>query len=774
MKNLLFFLLFISSLSYGQSTLTGVTHSSQNHLEEANKPLKIGDEEALNIATQHPYNTTVGTTGIVFEKEFYSKKSAYIKLYFKNFNLAPGDYVEITAPNIGESIIYGGQGKIIDANLNMISDFWTQALMDERVIVRLHAQNSSNYYGFDISRVAYGYPQAQIDAMLSEKAICGGDEKEAIICYNGTTMYDKGKAVCRLLINGSGLCTGWLLGCDGHVMTNEHCIGSAADAANTDFMFNYQYTNCNGSGNSTTNTVASTSTFIKTNATLDYTLVKLPVNPTSTYGYLSLSSVAPVVNDRIYIVGHPGGRRKEITVKTDQGGDASGNALVNAVNTNGIRYYADTEGGSSGSPVLDYNSNLVVAIHNTGGCMNGSYGRSDKLITSIGSDMPNCGVDNGGGTTTPPASCGSSVASFPYTESFENTLGDWTQGTGDDFNWATRSGSTPSSNTGPSSANSGSYYIYMESSTPNYSTKQAILNSPCFDLSGLNSPTLSFKYHMYGASAMGNLKLEASTDGTTWTTIWSESGNQGNSWETATVSLSSYTSETELKLRLNGTTGTTWQGDMAVDAFSITGSTTTPPACIGTSLSLTFDNYPEETSWSISNSSGTVVASGGTYASQADGSTLVIDECLDAGCYTLTMNDTYGDGICCAYGNGSYTLSNTVTGTTLASGGSFGSTETKSFCVSSTESADNSVATFDNAVEGTFLNVSPNPFTDRLQIQTNIEGLSNYTLVNLQGQIVKTGSLQNKTVVLDDLSRGVYFITFANDKKQLVRKVIKQ
>jgi V8-like Glu-specific endopeptidase len=768
MKSLLFLLLLISSISYGQ--VTGVTHSSQNQLEAPTKPLKIGDEEALNIKTQHPYNTA-GVAGVIFEKEFYSKHASYIKLNFKNFNLAPGDYVEITATNIGESIIYGGQGKIIDANLNMISDFWTKVLFDERVIVRLHAQNPSNYYGFDIARVAYGYPQAQIDAILAEKAICGGDEKEPIVCYDGTTMYDKGKAVCRLLINGSGLCTGWLLGCDGHVMTNEHCIGSAADAANTDFMFNYQYTNCNGSGNSVTNTVASTSTFIKTNSTLDYTLVKLPVNPTSTYGYLSLSSVAPVVNDRIYIVGHPGGRRKEITVKTDQGGDASGNALVNAVNTNGIRYYADTEGGSSGSPVLDYNSNLVVAIHNTGGCMNGSYGRSDKLIASIGSDMPNCGVDDGG-VVTPPTSCGSSISSFPYTEGFENTLGDWTQGSGDNFDWATRSGTTPSSNTGPSSANSGSYYIYMESSTPNYSTKQAILNSPCFDLSGLNAPTLSFNYHMYGAAAMGNLKLEASTDGTTWSTIWSKSGNQGNSWETATVSLSTYASQTELKLRFNGTTGTTWQGDMAVDGFSIAG--TPVNTCVGTRLSLTFDNYPEETSWSIKNSAGTTVASGGTYASQADGSTLVIDECLDAGCYTLTMNDAYGDGICCAYGNGSYTLSNTATGTTLASGGSFGSTETKNFCVSATESASNSVAAFDNAVEGTFLNVSPNPFTDRLQIKTNIEGLTDYTLVNLQGQIVKTGSIQNKTVILDDLSRGVYFITFANDKKQLVRKVIKQ
>ncbi|MEM1356994.1 MAG: S8 family serine peptidase, partial [Bacteroidota bacterium] len=42
-----------------------------------------------------------------------------------------------------------------------------------------------------------------------------------------------------------------------------------------------------------------------------------------------------------------------------------------------------------------------------------------------------------------------------------------------------------------------------------------------------------------------------------------------------------------------------------------------PPGCNGTevTLSITLDNYPEETSWSITNDAGTTVASGGTYGS---------------------------------------------------------------------------------------------------------------------------------------------------------------
>ncbi|MBN2867286.1 MAG: DUF5011 domain-containing protein, partial [Flavobacteriaceae bacterium] len=251
-------------------------------------------------------------------------------------------------------------------------------------------------------------------------------------------------------------------------------------------------------------------------------------------------------------------------------------------------------------------------------------------------------------------SCTGGISAFPYSESFENTLGAWTQSTSDDFNWTVDANGTPSSNTGPSSASAGTYYVYMESSSPNYSTKRAILNSPCFDLSAESQATFSFDYHMYGASSMGSLALQASdNNGATWTNVWSQLGNQGNSWQTATVDLSAYVGGT-VQLRFNGVTGTTWQGDMAVDAINLSTSGGGNTGCSNATLSITFDNYPEETAWTLTNNSGQTVASGGTYGSQADGSTLNIPVgCLDDGCYNFTITDTYGDGICCSYGNGS-------------------------------------------------------------------------------------------------------------------------
>ena len=109
------------------------------------------------------------------------------------------------------------------------------------------------------------------------------------------------------------------------------------------------------------------------------------------------------------------------------------------------------------------------------------------------------------------------------------------------------------------------------------------------------------------------------------------------------------------------------------------------PACVCTNaspvtLTLVLDNYPSETTWNIKNSGGTTVASGGPYSTA--GATVTVPTTLAAGNYTFTINDSYGDGICCAYGNGSYTLRD-ANNTTLASGGAFGSSATTAFCIAS-------------------------------------------------------------------------------------------
>ncbi len=197
--------------------------------------------------------------------------------------------------------------------------------------------------------------------------------------------------------------------------------------------------------------------------------------------------------------------------------------------------------------------------------------------------------------------------------------------------------------------------------------------------------------------------------------------------------------------------------------------------CTATTLSIIFDNYPEETSWDIKDSTGNVVFSGGTYASQADGSTLTIPNCLDSGCYTFTMKDSYGDGMCCSYGNGSYTLTQDSNGTVLASGASFTSTDATNFCVGSA-----GIVSFTgnlNPETEESLNpevtIYPNPASNFVTVYLRDQKMKQYLITNMMGQTVSQGKISNQKIDVSALENGVYFIQFSSDKKQITKRFIK-
>ena len=85
-------------------------------------------------------------------------------------------------------------------------------------------------------------------------------------------------------------------------------------------------------------------------------------------------------------------------------------------------------------------------------------------------------------------------------------------------------------------------------------------------------------------------------------------------------------------------------------------------------IDIVADNYPQETSWTLTDEFGLEVATGG-----AESQTL----CIQNNCHSFTINDSFGDGICCGYGNGSYSI--ILDGVTVATGGEFGDTETVNF-----------------------------------------------------------------------------------------------
>jgi len=95
--------------------------------------------------------------------------------------------------------------------------------------------------------------------------------------------------------------------------------------------------------------------------------------------------------------------------------------------------------------------------------------------------------------------------------------------------------------------------------------------------------------------------------------------------------------------------------------------------CVNFALNITLDDYPGETEWTLAASDSSLIASGGPYSAAAEGQ-VFFSTCIENDqCYTFTLTDAYSDGICCGFGQGSYSI--TVNGVSVPNvNPAFGST----------------------------------------------------------------------------------------------------
>lgn len=362
-------------------------------------PLEIGARRQAAVELN-----TKGQT----EYRIETPDAAYIKVDFGKLQLAPG--AELSVSNADGSEIYryssdkrDGYTYDVEAGQDGLSSFAAMSISGPVAIVRLQPGLTSSRTGSSVQVTGYyeGYPEAvlaQLDqqellgSTESGRSICGVDDKRDVACYGTTTLpYSKHRPIARLLIGGRSLCTGWRVGSGDRMLTNNHCFTTSAQAAGTEVWFNYQRTTCGGTTNATTTKVTGKSV-LRTDYTLDYTLYTIN-NPStvSSFGYLSLDVRAPVTNEEIFIVQHPGGKPKQIGSISDR--DTGNTCRINIASTSGngtatdAGYYCDTEGGSSGSPVLARSSGKVIALHHLGGCVNKGV-RIDRIWPQIQGYFP--------------------------------------------------------------------------------------------------------------------------------------------------------------------------------------------------------------------------------------------------------------------------------------------------------------------------------------------------------------------------------------------------
>jgi endonuclease G len=193
------------------------------------------------------------------------------------------------------------------------------------------------------------------------------------------------RPVGRILIQSGGSVrargTGFLVA-RGMVLTNEHVLRSKEQAAACSIQMDYEL-NRFGPNPQPQSFPLEPGRFFLNNPKFDFALVA--VAPRSAqgalidnYGWLTLNDaqgkISINLNDYVNIIQHPLGREKEIVVRDNRLLDLEINNQEPVPLGPFLHYEADTEKGSSGSPVLN-DQWEVVALHHTGVPVEDEQGR---------------------------------------------------------------------------------------------------------------------------------------------------------------------------------------------------------------------------------------------------------------------------------------------------------------------------------------------------------------------------------------------------------------
>jgi len=82
---------------------------------------------------------------------------------------------------------------------------------------------------------------------------------------------------------------------------------------------------------------------------------------------------------------------------------------------------------------------------------------------------------------------------------------------------------------------------------------------------------------------------------------------------------------------------------------------------------------------------GTIFGQGGPFQNFTREEAQTANLCLSPGCYDFSIYDLWGDGICCAYGNGAFQVIETETGAVLVEGSRFAAESKTTFCIPTNE-----------------------------------------------------------------------------------------
>ena len=213
------------------------------------------------------------------------------------------------------------------------------------------------------------------------------------------------------------------------------------------------------------------------------------------------------------------------------------------------------------------------------------------------------------------------------------------------------------------------------------------------------------------------------------------------------------------------------------------------PPCEDLTVSITTDNFGSETSFQLENmTTGTILLSAPTFSLPSGTTTVQSAGCVSVNdCYEMRIADSFGDGICCSWGAGNYSVSLGSTVVSSPTGGAFGSSEiveigscgaAKSGSINEEDEDDKMSAGIENASLSTY----PNPLENNSTFDFAIPATENVVLevINMNGDkvgvlfsgVVEGGIAKKVNFDASELSSGIYFVQLTTPTQFLKEKIV--
>ncbi len=186
-------------------------------------------------------------------------------------------------------------------------------------------------------------------------------------------------------------------------------------------------------------------------------------------------------------------------------------------------------------------------------------------------------------------------------------------------------------------------------------------------------------------------------------------------------------------------------------------------------VKMNLDRFGTETTWMIQTQQGYVVANGGPYNNSANGYTVNVPVCLAHECYTFTVMDAVGDGMCCTYGLGNYLLVDVLGDTLLQGSGSFTWSDSQELCTNWTGIPEKPGAGG--------LHVVPNPNNGRFTLYLpDAAATGQVSLHDALGRMLWTGSATGTPMDLsvEGLAEGCYLLILESDGQRNMQRIVVQ